>query len=420
MDLVAIIPDLLENFLLVGILSFLLGLEQREYNILQEKSHTLGSTRTYTFTGILGYILYIIDPSRLFYLVGLILLSLYTAIYYHRKSEQQPSFGIISILTLYLTYLIAPVALLFEKWFLFTYVVTILLVLNSKKQIARLIEKIDNEEIMVLAKFLILSGIILPLLPKEQIQPWLPVTWYQAWLAVVVISSISYAGYLVQTYFFKNRGFLFIGVFGGIYSSTATTVVLSKKSHSVEGFRAILASAIVIASAMMYFRLLAIVAIFNQEIFYLLVRPFLLLGLLAFALSFFLYRMRRDEPLMSHSLERGRNPLEIQAAFLFGFLFVAISGVTHFIIEHYGDLGLQILSVVVGMTDIDPFILSMLQGRFAILPEQAAQAILMAVVSNNFLKALYAIIFSRRDLRWLAAWPLIVLSVVTLLFAFNL
>ena len=77
------------------------------------------------------------------------------------------------------------------------------------------------------------------------------------------MSAISYGGYLAQNYFFREKGYLITGVIGGLYSSTATTVVLSRKAAEL-GNTPLLTASIVAASAMMYLRLTVIAAIRNN------------------------------------------------------------------------------------------------------------------------------------------------------------
>jgi hypothetical protein len=50
-------------------------------------------------------------------------------------------------------------------------------------------------------------------------------------------------------------------------------------------------------------------------------------------------------------------------------------------------------------TYIDPFILSLIQGKYAVTQSDIIQAILIAVASNNILKAIYAGIFSKWQMK---------------------
>ena len=84
---------------------------------------------------------------------------------------------------------------------------------------------------ITLAKFLAISGIILPMLPNENLIPDINLTPYTVWLATVVVSGISYLSYLLRRYVFHESGILVSGIIGGLYSSTATISVLARKSR---------------------------------------------------------------------------------------------------------------------------------------------------------------------------------------------
>jgi uncharacterized membrane protein (DUF4010 family) len=82
-------------------------------------------------------------------------------------------------------------------------------------------------------------------------------------------------------------------------------------------------------------------------------------------------------------------------AFLFAGLFVAFATVTDFVTNHFGANGLHLLSFVVGFSDIDPFIFSLLDGKFQVSETAIVSPVLIASGSNNMLKAGYALGLSR-------------------------
>jgi uncharacterized membrane protein (DUF4010 family) len=114
-----------------------------------------------------------------------------------------------------------------------------------------------------------------------------------------------------------------------------------------------------------------------------------------------------------------RNPLELGTAAVFTGLFVIISLVSTWVGAEFGQSGILALAAVVGISDIDPFVLNLAQGGVADLsPSVAAAAILVATASNNLLKAGYAAAFAG----WRASLPavtaLAALAALTLLAAF--
>jgi uncharacterized membrane protein (DUF4010 family) len=108
-----------------------------------------------------------------------------------------------------------------------------------------------------------------------------------------------------------------------------------------------------------------------------------------------------------------QNPLELQTAFLFAFLFVAMMIITKYITTNYGNTGLQILSFVIGFTDIDPYILSLLTGKYLISKSLLLKGIFIATGSNNILKAIYASYFGKKN-TLLSSFILIIFGISTI------
>ncbi len=390
---------LLVKFLVIVIFGFLTGLELRQYYSQKEEVFSVGTTRTFTFISMLGFVLYLINIQ--FYMLGLFILSIFLSIFYIHKLKMGKK-GILAMLIALITYSFAAIE---DKsvYYIPLIYVSIVFILSSRTKINKLMQTINNEELVTLSKFLILSVIILPILPNKNVIPYVSVSPFKIWMAVVVVSSISYISYILQKYFLPKAGIMVTGILGGIYSSTATTVVLAKKgaTNLVEG-------SIVVATGMMYLRLLAIVAIFNFSLSKELLIPFTSLFLISLVIFYFL---KQNSENVESNVES--NPLELQVAFIFAGLFIVMAVITELVVSHFGNTGLQILSAIVGFTDIDPFILSLIQGKYAVTQSDIVQAILIAVASNNILKAIYAGIFSKWQMKK-AVLNLFVLAGLTL------
>lgn len=388
------IPPLLQQFILTALFCFVIGLELHSYRRANQDDLGFGTTRTFTLIGILGFVLYALDARGLLYGIGLFGLTGFMWIYYWRRVGEAKRSLLTSLLAL-LTYLVGPIAVRFPAWFLVLFVVMLLVMLGEKPGIRRFSDAFRGEETITLAKFLIMAGIILPLLPDREIAPFITVTYYQLWLAVIVVSGISYLSYLAQTYFFKTRGVLLTGLLGGLYSSTAATVVLARRAREVTDPR-LVAAAVVLATAMMYVRLLALVFVLGHYAVTLqLLAPFVVFVLLSLGVVFLQYRRDSGAPLQQE-VPAPRHPLELSTAVLFALLFVVFAGVTQVVITHFGAGGLHVLSFAVGFTDIDPFVLSLLAGKYQVTDAQVTGAVLVAAGSNNVLKAGYALALGRQ------------------------
>ena len=385
-------PDLIHLTVTI-VFSFLVGMELRTYREqyhAKEENLYFGTARTYTFIGILGYFFYKLDPSGLsVYIAVLMGLSvLFAMLYWHKLGKGKSS--ILPYVVMLSVYTFGPMTERFPLWMPSLLFVLIIFLLNAKQTLHHWGETVNMHEFETLGKMVLLSAVILPLLPNTDTIPYLPISPFKIWLAVVVISGISYGGYLVQKYLFPSKGYFLTGIFGGTYSSTATTVVLARKAKS-GGDNPVIDAAIIAATSMMYLRLLVVAGIFNFTVAKTLIVPFVTLSLAGLFFSF-LYLSRKKQQ-TKHAEFVDKNPLELGTAFLFAGLFVLMMVITHFVISHYGNSGLQVLSFVVGFTDIDPFILSLLTGKYAVAQHELIAAIMIAAGSNNLLKALYAVWF---------------------------
>ena len=415
------IPQDFLNFLLTALFALLIGLEQRRHHEQERIRYMFGTDRTFALIGVLGFVLYFLDKERmLFFGIGGLTLSLFLAIAYAGKIWKEGQFGMTSVLIALITYCLAPLIYTQPPWLVLLILITVLILAEIKENLIAFSEKFDKNEFITLAKFIAIAGVILPLTPQNQVIPGLDLTPYKFWLAVVAVSAISYASYLLKKFAFPEAGLFLTGVLGGLYSSTATTFSLAGKTKTAGYPPALTASAILIATAMMYLRILALAFLFNAPLGKKLLLPFLVLSLLTAAVSTFFYFQNRDKEARhgEPTTENQPNPLEFRTALLFAFLFVFFAALTHYVLKFYGSNGLTVLSFVVGVTDIDPFLLNLFQGKQAVAEHLAVMATIQATISNSFLKAVYGAILGTPAMRrylWMGFGAVIVLSFVILM-----
>lgn len=411
--------DLLAYFIPTVVFSFLIGLEVRVY---MAKFHSnddkmfFGTIRTHTFFGIIGFIFYKIEPNNFsVFIVGFLAISyLYSLLFKNLLDDERNS--IVLYLVSMIVYSFGPLISLYPLWLASLIFVIVIFLLNAKNKFLSFNLKINIYELETLGKMVLLSAVVLPLLPKDSNIPYLGISLYKIWLTVVVISTISYVSYLIQKYIFPSKGMILTGILGGLYSSTATTVVLSKKSESTQDSNIFTAS-IVGATLMMYLRLAVIVAIFNMEVFQIVLYPFLAFSIVCLIIVFIYYKKASN---ISSNLEiKDSNPLELGTAFLFAFLFIVTMMITNFVVDNFGTTGLNVLSLIIGATDSDPFVLSLLTGKYNIDSLSIASAVIIAAGSNNILKAIYSIWFGKDNAK-IASIALAILGILTILVGFIL
>lgn len=394
------IPVDLYKFILVAVFSLLIGLSQKNLHVAKIAQYSFGTDRTFTFIGILGYVLYIVEPINLIlYAVGLGVLSVFLVVNYYYKIANFTDYGLTTIMIALITYSLAPLVFREPFWLSILVVVTVLIFAEMKESLTSLSEKLNREEFITLGKFLAIAGIILPLLPNQPIVSYLSISPYKLWLAVVVISSISYLSYLLRKFVFTNSGILVTGILGGLYSSTATTFILSRKSKFAPEKAQQYIAAIIVAVSMMYIRILLLALIFNFQLFLKVLPAFLVLIILSLILGLVFWYKAPQTKKQVNEETTDKNPLEFKVAIIFTLLYLAFTIITNFTIKQFGLNGLNTLSYLVGFTDIDPFLLNLFQGNFTVGIDVLAQATMQAIISNNLLKYVYAMSLGSKSAR---------------------
>jgi len=212
---------------------------------------------------------------------------------------------------------------------------------------------------------------------------------------VVAISTISYLSYVLQKVTKGKGGVVLAALLGGAYSSTVTTVVLSRRAKR-EQQPHLFSGGILIASGVMYLRLVILLALFNQQLMLQLYIPFLVLAVLAVGIGW-LWTLRADKNTKDVQRESDpKNPLELLTAFLFAGLFLAMLIATQLAVTYLGKTGVNSLAVLMGVSDVDPFIMGLTQAAGTLTPlKVAAAAVAIAASSNNMVKGIYS--FSLAD-----------------------
>jgi uncharacterized membrane protein (DUF4010 family) len=389
------------GFLLLLGLGFFFGMAFEEFNAQSGQARP-GGVRSFPLLALAGALLYRLDSSRLLPLTaGLLILGAWLTCYYwrhiaERDADGQPNVGLMTAICNLLAYLLGPIALAEPPWVAIGVTVAAVLLLTAREKLHGFARRLESDEIVTAGKFLILTGLVLPFLPSEPVTTLTEITPRQVWLAVLAVCTVSYASYLLQRYVAPRQGGLWAAVLGGLYSSTATTVVLARRARATPTMLRQTQTGIMLATAIMYLRMLIIVAMFDQELAAALAPALLALAAGGLVLAGAWYWLAKPIAPCQPAVEAPANPLEISTALIFATLFVVVSLASVWVRGRFGDAGLYGLAAIVGTTDIDPFVLSIASGGAAPLPTAtAAGAILIAAASNNVLKAIYTAGFTR-------------------------
>ena len=383
------------KILLVLFLAFLTGLEREERRV-GTGQFSFGGVRTYPLIGLIAYgISFLAGGGILPVVLGFAVVAGFLMLSYRNKLQSATTAGVTSEMSALTTYIAAALVYREQFWIATTITVASMLLLELKGALEGLTQRIAPEEILTFTKFLLLTAVILPVLPNQEFGPF-AINPAKAWLVVVAVSTVSYGSYVIQKVTKGQGGVMLAAFLGGAYSSTVTTVVLAKRAKR-ENRPHLFSGVTLVASGMMYLRLAGLVTIFNRNLIAILGVPFLTLAGGSIACGWLWSRLPDAKTGDVEREYQPKNPLELRAALGFAVLFATMVVATHLVVTYLGKAGVYSLATLMGVTDVDPFIMGMTQAGGSSAPlGVAASAILIAASSNNLAKGIYAYSLSDR------------------------
>jgi uncharacterized membrane protein (DUF4010 family) len=381
------------KILLTLFLCFLIGLEREEHREAV-KRYSFGGVRTFPLIGLIGYAMALLSGAQFFPLtVGFAVIGSFLWLSYRYKLETYNEAGVTTEMSGLVTYVVGALVSRDQFWIATTLAILSILLLELKESLESLSTKIPATEIFTFTKFLLLTFVILPIVPDKDYGPY-GVNPFKAWLIVVAISGVSYGSYLLEKASKGKGGVTLAALLGGAYSSTFTTFALARRAKDAKAPHCY-SGAILLASGVMYFRFLALIAFFNGELMHRLLLPFLILGAIGVAGGWAWSNLPDNGKNVGDAGYTAKNPLELTSAFSLAIVFVVMLVATNVALVHLGRGGMYGLAVISGLAPVDPFIMGLTQTAGKLIsPGVAAAGVVVAAASNNFAKALIAMVLS--------------------------
>jgi len=242
---------------------------------------------------------------------------------------------------------------------------------------------------------------------------------YYVWLIVIMVSFISFVGYLLVKVFGNRAGIGLTGLVGGLASSTATTLSFARRSLEAPALNRHFAMAILLAATVMFPRLLIQIAIVNQALMARMLVPVAVMALTGLAVAVWYYRHNRDDDVDSGTLTLS-NPFSLKSALTFALVFATILMVTRLAITYLGDAWLPLVALVSGLTDADAiaFSVSAAQRDGLISLDWAAFNAVLGAIANTVMKLALVFTLADRGLFMKLLGPVLIIVASGLLAAF--
>ena len=404
------------------LLGLLVGIQRGWISRNKASGQRIAGIRTHALIGLLGGLSGLLATIFSELILGLAFLSLsilITAAYLNsqRSNADMSITGLIGIL---LTFVFGALVLLGEPIIAASAAVITVFILDNKNEIHGALKKLEEHELDAGLRLLLISVVMLPLLPNQGYGPWNAVNPYELWWMVVLIATISFVGYFSMKIGGPEKGIMFTSFFAGLSASTALTLHFSKLSKDQPALSPLLASGILAACGTMFPRILLVAGVINRDLLSELWLPIVVMMLWCYLPAIIIWRQNRgiifDQPIAK------QNPLELSSAFMFGLILLVIMLLSHALQAWFGDLGIFLLSVAAGITDVDAITLTLSRDTANQLSVSTAViGITIAAAVNSLVKGGMAATIGHRALAIRVMLPMFmaVISGVFVVFFVN-
>jgi len=391
---------ILQMLALSTLLGLLVGLQR------ERKETTFAGIRTFPLVTVLGTLAAVLarDYDHHWMLpagfLGVLVLVVIGSI--PKLIHDPPKGGITTGVAMLLMYMVGAFVV-FGSWAVAAAITGgVAILLYLKPQMHGVVQKLGENDLQAIMRFVLITCIVLPILPNEYydaaavVRPFFAersfpsldvVNPFEVWLIVVLVVGMSLLGYIGFRFLGRRRGILLGGILGGTISSTATTVSYSRRSSVAEESSHVAALTIIIAGTVAYVRVFIEIAVAGRVLLPAVTGPLLLLLLLSTLTTVIFWTMRSpsDEPHLEQS-----NPSELRPALLFGMVYVVVLIAVAAGRSYLADNGLYLVAFISGMTNVDAITLSTARlvegGRLNVA--LGRNVVIVGVLSNLLFKAM--------------------------------
>lgn len=376
--------DAIWAMLVATLLGLMIGLERERKRAIVET--LFAGVRTFTLVALLGAISgLLIEPAGIWpMIVTLAGLSLLIGLGYWRASSGR-KVGATTEVAAFVTFALGVMAGMGTYAPALAGAVLVTGVLSLREELHGLAGGLTRDDLLATVRFAVVSLVVFPLVPNEPMGPWGVWNPQTIWLFVVLISGVSFVGYVAMKWIGAKRGIGLSGLLGGVASSTATTWALARRASDTPALARTFAVGTLAASAVSAPRLIVLIAVLRPQFAVIAAVPLAAAFLVLTAIG--LVQARRNDEDGEHVVQV-RNPFELRPALAFAGFYALIALLVRAADIWLGTSGILIASTLAGVTQLDAITVSLAdQVRSGLAPVLAGQALGFAFAANSLFKA---------------------------------
>ena len=370
-------PEQVQAFAISLAIGLLIGIER------ERRIEPKAGLRTFALVGMLGCLFALIaERSGSGWILAVGLLAVAAMMIAAIVTDPQDDPGTTSVVALMLCYGLGAAV-----WFGYATLAVMAAIaatalLYFKTELHGMTTRLTHKDLISVLQFAVLSFVVLPILPDQDFGPYGAFNPHQIWWMVVLISGVSLAGYAALRLIGSEHGAAVIGFFGGLVSSTATTMVFARHARAHEDIARTATLVILLANLMVTLRLAFVASVVAPTLLVPLAGMLgagLLPGLLVTLYGWRSLKERGDLPMPEVT-----NPTEIRTALSFGLLYGVVLFLSAWLEDIAGRKGLYIVALASGLTDVDAITLSTLRlyNLERLSQFQAVASIALAILAN--------------------------------------
>ncbi|HUM99379.1 MAG TPA: DUF4010 domain-containing protein [Halothiobacillus sp.] len=402
----------LQNLGLALGIGLLIGLERGWHERAAADGSRVAGVRTLGLIGLAGGLIGLLASQYggVVLAAGIFVLGVILAVSYWLSAQRDQSVGITTEIASFLTFTLGVFAVSGYAYVAVVAAVISMILLGLKPVLHAGLQKLSEQELFATFKLLLLALVILPILPNGDFGPWGALNpWVIGWM-VLLLAGLSFVGYFLMRILGSRQGLLVTSLLGGLVSSTALTLTLARFNRERRDMTGIVAVGIIVASTLLFPRVLIEVGLVNADLLSALLPPIIAMLLTASLGAVIAWRWASvQESNPATLVPTLKNPLELGAALRFTLILVAIMLLAQGLHHYLGTSGIYGLAAISGLADVDALSLSLskMAGQGQITAEVATQAIVLAILVNTLVKTALAFFIGGRLLGWRVAVVLV-------------